>query len=136
MNINTFERKTFLNNTLIDINNNAMFMIETKNDSKIIVSVNLLRATANEAEQLREQLNQLSITEKSLVIIDLSKSTFIDSTFLSVIVSFNKKNKFRKDMIKLVVKDPRQSAILRITKIDTIFKIYSTLEEAVYRKII
>jgi anti-anti-sigma factor len=130
MNINTFERKTFLNNPLRDINNNSVFNIESKNDS-LIVSVNLLRATANEAEELKEYLNGLTITEESSVIIDLSKTTFIDSTFLSTIVSFNKKNKFKKDGIKLIVKDPRQSAILRITKIDTIFKIYSTLEEAV-----
>ena len=130
MNLNTFERKTFLTSPLNDTESNSIFNI-TKNNNNIIVNVNLERATANESEELKEQLNQLSINGENSVIINLSKSTFIDSTFLSVIVSFNKKNKFKKNGIKLIVKDPRQSTILRITKIDTIFKIYSTIEEAV-----
>ncbi len=129
MNTNTFERKSFLNNSMVDVGN-TMFQTIKKRDS-IIVNVDLLRATANEAEQLKEHLSGLTISENNSVIIDLSKSTFIDSTFLSTIVSFNKKKKFKKENIKLVVKDPRQSAILRITKIDTIFKIYSNIEEAI-----
>ncbi len=130
MNINTFERKTFLNSPVLDVESNSMFYINTKNNS-LIVSVDLERATANEAEQFKDYLNSQAISSESSLIIDLSKSTFIDSTFLSTIVSFNKKNKFKKDGIKLIVKDPRQSAILKITKIDTIFKIYSALEEIV-----
>lgn len=128
MNINTFERKTFLNSPSLIIKNSSMFYSNKTNNS-LIVNVDLDRATANEAEQFKEYLKQQSIKEGNTLIIDLSKSTFIDSTFLSTIVSFNKKNKFEKDRIKLIVKDPRQSAILKITKIDTIFKIYSTLEE-------
>ncbi len=130
MNTNTFERKTFLNSSALDVESNSLFFINTKNNS-LIVSVNLERATANEAEQFKNYLNRQAISSENSLIIDLSKTTFIDSTFLSTIVSFNKKNKFKKDGIKLIVKDPRQSTILKITKIDTIFKIYSTLEEVV-----
>ncbi len=129
MNTNTFERKSFLNNPVVELESNMFQTIQKKNS--VIISVDLLRATANEAAQLKEHLYNLNVPENKSVVIDLSKSTFIDSTFLSTIVSFNKKNKFNKEGIKLVVKDPRQFAILRITKIDSIFKIYSNLDEAI-----
>ncbi len=129
MNTNTFERKSFLNNPVVELESNMFQTIQKKNS--VIISVDLLRATANEAAQLKEHLYNLNVPGNKSVVIDLSKSTFIDSTFLSTIVSFNKKNKFNKEGIKLVVKDPRQFAILRITKIDSIFKIYSNLDEAI-----
>ena len=90
MNINTFERKTFLNSPILTIKNNSMFYSNKTNNS-VIVNVDLERATANEAEQFKEYLNQQSIKKENTLIVDLSKSTFIDSTFLSTIVSFSKK---------------------------------------------
>ncbi len=129
MNTNIFERKKFLTKIPVEITDNIFNISRTNNF--IVVNVNLVRATANEAEDLKELLNQLTLQKENIVVINLSKSTFIDSTFLSAIVSFNKKIKNGHKSIRLIVKNQRQFALLRITKIDTIFKIYPTLEEAV-----
>lgn len=130
MNSNTFARKAYLNNTLIGTDISG-FLSHTQNKHSLIVDIDLLRATANEADMLKEYLESLPIVENKSVVINLDKCTFIDSTFLSAIIRFNKKNAQLKNSVKLVISDVRQFSIFKITKIDTIFDIYPTLEEAV-----
>jgi anti-anti-sigma regulatory factor len=130
MNSNTFARKKYLNSTWrnTEVTN---FLSHTKNKSSLIVDVDLLRATANEADILKDYLEGLPLKENKSVVINLDKCTFVDSTFLSAIIRFNKRNAQLKNSVKLVISDVRQFSIFKITKIDTIFNIYSTLEEAI-----
>ena len=129
MNSNTFARKTYLNNNWISTSSNE-FLSHTKNKKSLIVDVDLLRATANEADKLKEYLENLNLKENNQIVINLDKCSFVDSTFLSTIIRFSKKNAKNDISIKLVISDIRQFSIFEITKIDTIFDIYSTLDEA------
>ena len=129
MNSNTFARKTYLNNNWISTSSNE-FLSHIKNKKSLIIDVDLMRATANEADKLKEYLENLNLKENNQIIINLDKCTFVDSTFLSTIICFSKKNAKLNNGIKLVVSDIRQFSILKITKIDTIFDIFSTLDEA------
>ena len=88
----------------------------------------MLRATANEATALSVYLDNIPTNPEQPVIINLSNSTFIDSTFLSTIVSFNKRSDSK---VKLVVSDSRQLMIFKITKLNTIFSIYSNMNQAI-----
>jgi len=130
MNSNTFARKTYLNNSWINTEQN-IFLSHSLKRNYIVIDVDLLRATANEAEVLKEYLESLELGKNSSIVINLDKCTFVDSTFLSAIIRFNKKNSKLNNEVKLVVSDVRQFSIFRITKIDTIFNIYPTLKEAV-----
>lgn len=126
METNLFERKEFLSQPWISHNLNNMFT-KTENNQNTIVHVNLLRATANESENFRDFLKVFENNSKNKIIFDLSVCSFIDSTFLSALITFNKNYKSKVD---IVVKDVRQLTIFKITKLDKIFDIHSNLESA------
>jgi anti-anti-sigma regulatory factor len=126
METNLFERKEFLNQPWISTNSINMFT-KSEINQKTIVHINLLRATANETDSFKDFLKVLLVNSKNNLIFDLSICTFIDSTFLSTIIAFNKNYKQKVD---IVVKDLRQLTIFKITKLDKIFDIYSNLETA------
>jgi len=128
MNSNTFARKSYLEKNWIATNSED-FISHVKNKNSLVVDIDLFRATANEAEYLKDYLENLNLKENNQMVINLDKCTFVDSTFLSTIIRFSKKNA-EINNIKLVISDIRQFSIFKITKIDTIFDIYPTLEEA------
>lgn len=127
MNSNIFERKTFMEGNYISANNSKIFSKEIINNN-IVLKVNLLRATANESGILKSYLSKIILPVKNSIIFDLSQCSFVDSSFLSCIISFNKEKSIK---IKLVVSDSRQLAIFKITKLDSLFNIYTTLESAI-----
>ena len=123
---NLFERKEFLEQSWISQNSSRMFTNSLK-DNKSVIHINLLRATAHEAEMFKSFLKKISFNAETPVIIDFSECNFIDSTFLSSVLIFNRNNKMK---VELVVKDLRQLTIFRITKLNKIFDIYPSLELA------
>lgn len=126
MNSNLFERKTYLDGSWMTNNITEYFSVDSTEDN-VVIRVNLLRATANEANSFKNYLSSIPAHYKSSTIIDLSECNFIDSTFLSSIISFNK---VIDSEIKLVIADARQLAIFRITKLDSLFNIYASMELA------
>lgn len=126
METNLFERKEFLSQPWISQNSTNMFT-KTEINQNTIVHVNLLRATANESEFFKDFLKVFENNSGNKVIFDLSVCSFIDSTFLSAIITFNKTYKSKVD---IVVKDMRQLTIFKITKLDKIFDIHSDIEAA------
>jgi len=126
MHTNLFERKEFLDQNWIPQNSSTMFTNSSK-DHKTVIQINLLRATANDAETFKEYLKGLSSKIENTLIFDLSECNFVDSTFLSSILTFNRNNKTK---VELVVKDVRQLTIFKITKLDKIFDIYPSIELA------
>lgn len=126
MNSNLFERKKFLTQNIITTDIEEYFSVNISSEN-VVVKVNLLRATANEADYFKKYLAQITSKKHKYLIIDLSYANFIDSTFLSSIICYNKKIEAQ---IKLVVSDTRQLTIFKITKLDSLFKIYPTLNQA------
>lgn len=127
MNSNLFERKTFLDGNWITNNVSEYFSVESTEEN-VIIKVNLLRATAHEANSFKRYLSSIPAYYKKSTVIDLSECSFVDSTFLSSIISFNK---MIDSEISLVVADARQLAIFKITKLDSLFNIYSSLNQAI-----
>ena len=127
MNTNLFERKAFLDGNWMKTNTIDQFssIIDQNN---LIIKVHLLRATANEAEAFRKFLFNHKVKKLDSVVIDLRNCSFVDSTFLSTLISFNK---ITTAEIKLVVSDKKQLAIFRITKLDSLFNIFQSIEAAV-----
>ena len=127
MNSNIFERKAFIDGNYIAGNEQNIFSSEIFRNS-LILKVNLLRATANETDLFKNFLAKYSTTSSNSIVFDLRNCSFVDSSFLSCIISFNNKNRAN---VKLVVADTRQLTIFKITKLDAIFNIYTNLENAV-----
>jgi len=124
---NLFARKNFLDGNWMTTNLSEYFSYNSINEN-IVVKLNLLRATANEADFLKSYLERIPQENCEVMVIDLSNCNFVDSTFLSNIISFNKKTDLK---IKLVVSDSRQLRIFKITKIDSIFEIYNSIDKAI-----
>ena len=59
----------------------------------IVINVNLVRATLNEAAEFREYLNEAILGTDIDIIVNLSDCQHLDSTFLGVLVSGYKKLK-------------------------------------------
>ena len=126
MNSHLFDRKNFLENTWMAPNISEYFSFNNTNENTV-VKVNLLRATATEADSMKKYLFRVNTEINQPIIIDLSSCNFVDSTFLSSIITFNKSSDTQ---IKLVVADKRQLAIFKITKLDSLFNIYESLDRA------
>ena len=96
-------------------------------EGNLVLKVNLSRAGASEANLFKKYLEANPIKNSKRVVLDFSTCGFIDSTFLSIIIKLKKQSDFE---IKLVVSSKRQITLFKITGFNSLFMIYTTLEEA------
>lgn len=83
------------------------------------------------APELREALHDAIAEGATMVIVDLSGTTVIDSTSLGVLLGALKRLREREDgQIRLVVSRPEVRRILEITMLDRIFAVYENQAEA------
>jgi anti-sigma B factor antagonist len=64
------------------------------------------------------------------VVVDLTEATFIDSTFLGVLIEGNKRLNGCAGRISIVCVDRNLAKIFEITGLDRMFTIHTTLDEA------
>lgn len=89
--------------------------------------------TANELRSAYVPVFERLVAEGKtpLLLFDLSHLTFLDSSALSVFVGALKRTRHASGETILVTPDPKILKIFRITKIDQLFLIGSSIEEAV-----
>lgn len=95
-----------------------------------IIQVNLSRATLDKAGEFKAFMHEQINSGADKVIIDLSEVDFIDSTFLGVLVSSLKKIAHMQGDLHLVMTKNEPLGILRLTRIDKVFSIFSNVEDA------
>ena len=97
----------------------------------IVIGVNLLRATVNEATELRNLLDEQIVFGHSKIVVDLSQCTHLDSTFIGVIVVTHKKLLAKGGELKIV--DPLDPAkeLFYLTGIAKVFDTFEAVEEAI-----
>ena len=83
------------------------------------------------AEFFSSALENVLKNENSNVIVDFTKIDYIDSTGIGELVGYL--GKFTTQNRKLILVNPseRIMKLLKLAKLDTVFKIYSTEEEAI-----
>ena len=106
------------------------FFSEKINDI-IVEVVDINRATFKEAEEFKKLLNKDIDSGYSKIIVDLSNCRFIDSTFLSTIVTALKKVSKIGGNLKLAGVHSETQALLELTGTVKVFEIYETKDEAV-----
>jgi anti-sigma B factor antagonist len=106
-------------------------IIEEVIDDIIIEIVNLDRATIQEAEELKNNVNEKIRLGYKKVIIDISTVEFLDSTFLGVIVNILKKVAKMGGDLKLVGFKPVVRAMFELTRLFRVFESYSELQDAI-----
>jgi anti-sigma B factor antagonist len=107
-------------------------IVEKKHlDSFTILYVEGLIKLGESAEFFSSALENVLKNESTNVIIDFTKIDYIDSTGIGELVGYL--GKFTTQNRKLVLVNPseRIQKLLKLAKLDTVFKIYNTEEEAV-----
>ncbi|MEG8946738.1 STAS domain-containing protein [Rosettibacter firmus] len=105
------------------------FKAEKQKDVSII-HVYLTRATLAKAVKFKEFATDIINEGINKIIIDLTLCEYIDSTFLGALVSLLKKVNALGGDIRLVYNKEAPSLMFMITRMDKVFKIFSTLDEA------
>jgi anti-anti-sigma factor len=107
-----------------------MDYIQEEHGSTIVEVVNLGRATLNEAGEFKKILFQDIETGWKQIIIDLTECEFIDSTFLGTMVISLKKMIALGGKIRLVGIQPEVEKMFQLTKMNRLFEVLETRENA------
>jgi anti-sigma B factor antagonist len=79
---------------------------------------------------LRETLDEECSKKPRLLVLDVSRLTFIDSSALTVLVQASKKLAQDGGGLALVDPAPTVARLLRLTEIDQVLPVYASVEEA------
>ena len=106
-----------------------MSLTSTEAGGAQVVTVNAQRIDAAMAIQFKEDMRTETEAGPERVILDLSHVDFIDSSGLGAIVAAMKQlGKERK--LDLAGLTPMVDKVFRLTRMDTVFKLYDTLQDA------
>ena len=98
----------------------------------IINRVNLLRATINEAFELRHILDEQIAIGYSKIVVDLSQCTHLDTILIGVLVATHKKLLAKGEGLYIVnTQDPAKELLFQLTGISRVLKTFETTEDAV-----
>lgn len=108
-----------------------MNIVEEKIGDVIVEIINLDRATLNEAEELKENLNKRFAEGYKKIIVDLTACDFVDSTFLGVLVNALKKIAKLNGDLKIVGFKQAVRAMFELTRLFRVFETFSDLQSAI-----
>ena len=100
-------------------------------DDVLAITVNLTRASAPESVELKKFLNEQIVLGKKNIVVDLSPSNNLDSTFIGVLVVIHKELLTKGGELKLVEPQEPAKELFHLTGVARIFNTYDTTEEAV-----
>ena len=105
-------------------------IIKKNNISAIIVKINHLRASADEAIKFREFM-QVNIHQGHLeFILDFSNCEFMDSTFLGAVILVTKKINAANGSLVLVADPSKLNVLHALVELNKILRVYTSIEEA------
>ena len=96
----------------------------------IVINVNLIRATLNEAAEFREYLNEAIMGTEVDIIVNLSDCLHLDSTFLGVLVSGYKKLRNKNRNMVIIEPTDQSRVFLTLNSIGKIFPLYDSVNSA------
>ena len=106
-----------------------MSLTSTQTDTTQIVTVTASRIDAAMAIQFKEDMRATTDGGPGRVVLDLSDVEFIDSSGLGAIVAAMKQLGGNR-MLDLAGLNPTVEKVFRLTRMDTVFRLFPTLDEA------
>jgi anti-sigma B factor antagonist len=89
------------------------------------------RLTLGESNTVRERIAQLSAAGKHNIVVDLTGVEYIDSTGLGILVICFTSLKKQGGALKLVNPNKRNVELLLLTKLHTVFEVFTEVQDAV-----
>ena len=83
------------------------------------------------APSLRERLHGLLADDNRQLVVDLDDVGFLDSTALGVLVGALKRARSEGGEVRIVCTQPRVRKVFEITRLDSAFDLFDSVEEAV-----
>ena len=83
------------------------------------------------APGLRERLHGLLADDKHQLVVDLDDVGFLDSTALGVLVGVLKRARSEGGEVRIVCTQPRVRKVFEITRLDSAFDLFDSVDEAV-----
>ena len=83
------------------------------------------------APSLRERLHALLAEDKRQIVVDLDDVGFLDSTALGVLVGVLKRARSEDGEVRIVCTQPRVRKVFEITRLDSAFDLFDSVDEAV-----
>ena len=104
----------------------------SRNENGVIVeTVNLIKATNEEAEEFKKILLKHINEGNTNLIIDLQRCIFVDSTFLSALLVAQKAAMGESGGLRLLSPKNEVAEVLEATGMKRVFDIFSGIEEAI-----
>jgi len=97
----------------------------------LVVQINEKRATLEVSGEFKEELLKKIENGNVKVIVDLSQSEFVDSSFLGSLVSGLKRATMKNGDLKIVGLQPTVRAMFELTRLYRIFDVFETQAEAI-----
>lgn len=94
-----------------------------------VVSVNESRIDAVVAIQFKDRMRNVTDCSAPCIVLDLGQVDFIDSSGLGAIVAAMKQLGPNR-RLDLAALNPNVDKVFRLTRMDSVFRIYDTLEDA------
>lgn len=88
-------------------------------------------ADLHSVPELRERLRSAIDDGATIVVLDLSETTFVDSTSLGVLLGAMKRLSERDGQIRLIAPRPEIRRVFEITMLDRIFPLFETRAQAI-----
>jgi anti-sigma B factor antagonist len=83
-------------------------------------------------EKLSRHLDEIAAKRPSLVVLDLSDMDFICSQGLGALITFDHSSKEHGGQLRLVNPRPAIRSVFETTRLDQLFRVCATLEEALH----
>ena len=106
------------------------FSIEKK-DGINILKFNFNEITLYQRDDIKKRLQDILDGNNKNFVFDLSDIGFLSSMFIAIIVFFLKEVRDKSGDLKLCSLSGEEKSILQLTKLDKVFEVYDTPDEAV-----
>ncbi|MBD3749161.1 MAG: STAS domain-containing protein [Sphingobacteriales bacterium] len=106
------------------------FTVQEK-DGIHLITVQLTEAGLNHSDEFKAFLNEHSQNEHPKLVINLAKVEYMDSSFIGALVAGLKNVLSNQGEMALACIQKDVLALFELTRLDKVFKIYNTEEEAI-----
>ncbi|MCB1146477.1 MAG: STAS domain-containing protein [Leptospiraceae bacterium] len=108
-----------------------MQLTEKEFPQGIIVYIQENRIDMSISRKFKEEIGKIIAKKPSILIMDFKETEYLDSSALGTLVTILRDTKSNGGEIRLVNLNQTLRTLLKLSKLETMFKIYDSLEEAV-----
>lgn len=109
----------------------GMQLTEKEFPQGIIVYIQENRIDMSISRKFKEEIGKIIAKKPSILIMDFKETEYLDSSALGTLVTILRDTKSNGGEIRLVNLNQTLRTLLKLSKLETMFKIYDSLEEAV-----